>query len=223
MNHFSYSEKAKENMVKRINELRTEKFTSKTAFAAAVGCSYQTVTNWEKGERLPDTDMLFKICDVCGCDMDYLTGRIEAHTNAADDIIKVIGLSENSVKLLIAYNKFAHDPLNTVQHDNTPFNRKILSNQDMIEHDGDTMRYDIAKIQECNTDYLAVISQVIETDLTASIYKYLHTDLENRGLTEPYNIKPGDIFSRIVLDRIKQLLDEIKLLGIISTNKKEIY
>jgi len=60
----------------------------------------RTVRNWESNTNKPDYDTLCKMCDVLGCDADYLLCRIDHHTRAMQNACDITGLSEDTISLL---------------------------------------------------------------------------------------------------------------------------
>ena len=59
----------------RIKELRKAKRLSQSDFAIILDVSQGAVTQWERGVRKPDVDMLQAIADYFGVTTDYLLGR----------------------------------------------------------------------------------------------------------------------------------------------------
>lgn len=54
-----------------INNLQNQEF------AKILKIEPPTLTNYTKGNRFPNADILNKICDYFGCSMDYLFGRTD--------------------------------------------------------------------------------------------------------------------------------------------------
>lgn len=61
----------------RLKELREEKELLSKDFAKIMNVEPATITNWEKGNRLPKDDVLIKIADYFDCSLDYLLGRTD--------------------------------------------------------------------------------------------------------------------------------------------------
>lgn len=79
----------------RIRMFREEKGLSQKEFAAAIGQSNTTVSNWERGLTRPDVDVLVKICEVLDVPADDLL----------DIRIAPGDISEHEKKLILAYRK----------------------------------------------------------------------------------------------------------------------
>lgn len=61
----------------RIKDLRTENNLSQTEFANIFGVSQDTVSLWEKGKSLPNTEYIILICKHFEISADYLLGLID--------------------------------------------------------------------------------------------------------------------------------------------------
>lgn len=64
-----------ELMRKRLIEAREMNGYNRKAFAAALGISYRTVTNYENGAREPGSDYITKVADFCKVSTDFILGR----------------------------------------------------------------------------------------------------------------------------------------------------
>lgn len=58
----------------RLKEIRAEKKITTIELGKRLGVVPSTITNWEKGLRKPDVDMLVKLTEVFGCTADELLG-----------------------------------------------------------------------------------------------------------------------------------------------------
>ena len=58
----------------RIQEYRKQKGMTAEMLAKKLGVTQAAVTNWEKGARRPNIDMLVKLTEVFGCTADELLG-----------------------------------------------------------------------------------------------------------------------------------------------------
>ena len=61
---------------KRITDLRESKNLYQKDIARIFNVEQATVSNWEKGKRIPDSDMLVKLANFFGVSVDYLLGNI---------------------------------------------------------------------------------------------------------------------------------------------------
>lgn len=62
-------------MKNRIKELRNERKVTQAILAKHLGVAQNTVSNWENGNRLVDTENLQKIADYFGVTTDYILCR----------------------------------------------------------------------------------------------------------------------------------------------------
>lgn len=58
----------------RIQKYRKQKGMTAEMLAKKLGVTQAAVTNWEKGARRPNIDMLVKLTEVLGCTADELLG-----------------------------------------------------------------------------------------------------------------------------------------------------
>lgn len=67
---------------KRIRQARIDKNMTQMNLADAMGVSYQAVSNWERGNSLPDISKLEELCTVLGLTLQELLGIEESNTAA---------------------------------------------------------------------------------------------------------------------------------------------
>ncbi len=58
-----------------LKELRIEKCLTQKELAAKLGITQDSISLWEKGKRIPDTQYLTKLCEIFNVSADYLLGR----------------------------------------------------------------------------------------------------------------------------------------------------
>lgn len=66
-----------DTFAKRLKELRKQKKLMTKDLAKKLNVEPATITNWEKGKRVPREDMLITISDFFDCSIDYLFGRTD--------------------------------------------------------------------------------------------------------------------------------------------------
>ena len=79
----------------RIAELRIQKGLSQKEFGKQIGAAQNTVSNWEKGNRVPDAPTLNKIANFFGVSVDYLLGN----DNSTGTNISVVDENKNPIVL----------------------------------------------------------------------------------------------------------------------------
>lgn len=63
----------KQIIAKNIADLRKRKKYTQTDVANLLGYSDKAVSKWEKGDSLPDIEVLYELCNIYGVTLDYLT------------------------------------------------------------------------------------------------------------------------------------------------------
>lgn len=64
----------------RLLALRQERDLSQKNLVKEMGFALNTYVRYERGERVPDADVLVRIADFYGVTLDYLVGRSEERT-----------------------------------------------------------------------------------------------------------------------------------------------
>lgn len=65
---------------------------------------YNTLRKWHQGNGNPTLEKLIRICDILGCDVDFLLGRIEDNTHAIKFIREKTGFSKEAIDRIISKN-----------------------------------------------------------------------------------------------------------------------
>ncbi len=60
-----------------LKELRTEKGLTQGELAKCLGISQDSISLWEKGKRVPDTQYVIQFADFFNVSTDYLLGRTD--------------------------------------------------------------------------------------------------------------------------------------------------
>lgn len=84
----------------RLRIRRKEQHMTQEELAEIIGYKKQTVSGYERDENEPDYQTLCRIADALSCTADYLLGREEAPTHAAESVMQQTGLSEKAVEVL---------------------------------------------------------------------------------------------------------------------------
>lgn len=69
-------------IAKKIREARMAKNMTQMNLADALGVSYQAVSNWERGNSMPDISKLADLCTTLGLTVNELLGMEEKTTTA---------------------------------------------------------------------------------------------------------------------------------------------
>jgi transcriptional regulator with XRE-family HTH domain len=87
-------------MGNRLREQRERKRFTQQDIAAALGIKVPSYSDYERGEREPNTERLIQLCKILSCSADYLLGFV-------DDPAQTLAISElraDEQKLLELYN-----------------------------------------------------------------------------------------------------------------------
>lgn len=86
--------------MEKLKEIRKLKKISQKEFAEQMNVAQNTVSRWENGERLMDSDTLIKAADFFNVSVDYLLGRAKRSQS-----ITAVQKSAESMKLIDEYTK----------------------------------------------------------------------------------------------------------------------
>ncbi len=95
-------------LAKRLKELREAKGVSQEEVAAAVGLARLSVSNYERGTRTPDADILAKLAKFYAISSDYLIGQTDERIDHERDILEVTGLSKEAFERLCEFHRYGH-------------------------------------------------------------------------------------------------------------------
>lgn len=87
---------------KRLEELRDEKKFTQTVVAEKIGITRPSYNHLETGVNQPGIKTLWDLADMYECSIDYLVGRSDYRNEKTEKLGKPLGLSEKSVKGLLA-------------------------------------------------------------------------------------------------------------------------
>ena len=62
---------------KRIRELRTDLKITQTKLASVLGVTQDSISLWEKGKRIPDTQYIIGLCRFFEVSADFLLGLVD--------------------------------------------------------------------------------------------------------------------------------------------------
>lgn len=88
----------------RLKELRADKKITQSALAEKINVTQDSISLWETGRRIPDSEYLIKLADFFGCSIDYLCGR-EDDFGIIKKTAEVPALSREETELLTYFKK----------------------------------------------------------------------------------------------------------------------
>ena len=93
------------NFNEKLIKLRKERGLSQEELGAAVGVSRQTISKWEQGLSVPDSDMLIALSDALATPVSALLGEFAVRAEADD--LKAIAEKLEIINLQLARQKAA--------------------------------------------------------------------------------------------------------------------
>ncbi len=145
-----------ENLLgERIRETRGKK--SQDVFATELGISRGALSFYENGERKPDAEIIYKICEYGNISADYLLGFTDNKTTNTDlkAICEYIGLSEKAV---INLNYEAHGECinDTVYHSRVQEIKNWIIENNYLDDISETL----AMLEEITLNYFILHEDV---------------------------------------------------------------
>lgn len=101
---YGYFNQSQYEFSKRLNLKLVEANYNNAEFARITDLSEPTISNYVNGDRIPKTKELQIMANKLGVSTDYLLGNTDCITFSAQEINKIIGLSENAMKILAMLN-----------------------------------------------------------------------------------------------------------------------
>lgn len=143
------------------------------------GFNRDTVASWEKGEALPDIDVLLKMCEIFNCELGYLLCEFDTKTRINADIQKETGLSEESIEALRAEAKKDFDLKATlhIKSKKTKLIEKFILECDSIADDVRSIESSEELLTYCE-----------ESGINPKIIQEAYSLTQNNGKTPSENI-----------------------------------
>ena len=112
---------------KRIKNSRVQKNMTQMDLADAMGVSYQAVSNWERGNTLPDISKIEQLCKELDLSFDELLGSASEEAAAVKKAITdVDSLSTEEISRIAPMVK-PMDLKNTIKNDNSNLDLSVLA------------------------------------------------------------------------------------------------
>lgn len=128
---YGYFNQSQYEFSKRLNLKLVEANYTNIEFAELTEIHQVSISNYATGKRMPNSYELGKMANKLGVSTDYLLGNTDCITFSAQEINKIIGLSENAMKTfaMLYHNKEEiQDLMDPMQVSNVHKNKlKILS------------------------------------------------------------------------------------------------
>ncbi|GAA0062956.1 helix-turn-helix domain-containing protein [Clostridium sp. CTA-1] len=121
---------------------RLRKDLNQTELAKFLNVSKQTVSNWENGNRIPDTLTLSKLADFFNCSVDYILGRSENRNS----IISKANINGNNYEFELDKNIF---PNGITREQMINYIKELEERNKELEKEADLSR----KLKEAGFDF----------------------------------------------------------------------
>nr|WP_231701418.1 helix-turn-helix transcriptional regulator [Clostridium botulinum] len=126
----------------RLKYERLRKDLNQTEMAKLLNVSKQTVSNWENGNRIPDTLTLSKLADFFNCSVDYILGRSENRNG----IISKANINGNNYEFELDKNIF---PNGITREQMINYIKELEERNKKLEKEADLSR----KLKEAGFDF----------------------------------------------------------------------
>ena len=87
----------------RLRELRAQRGFSQQDLADRTDQTKQAISQYERGVRRPDMDMLLALCDIFNVSLDYLTGKEDVTPRLVDNnglrVLETYHIDEETMKV----------------------------------------------------------------------------------------------------------------------------
>lgn len=93
----------------RIKNARTRRGLTQEMLGELLYCNRSTVSQWERGENLPEYGTIAALCATLDCDVGYLFGVYDEINNVTHTIVELTGLSEDAVGILDGGNRYSEE------------------------------------------------------------------------------------------------------------------
>ncbi|MCR5769391.1 MAG: helix-turn-helix domain-containing protein [Lachnospiraceae bacterium] len=154
----------------RIKQARKNKGVTQQTLADMIGVKRETVTQWEKGNNLPDYGILSKLCEALDIDYGYLFGEYIETKYIFHEMSRFLGLPETVLKDLVSRsNEF----------------RGLLTWFLIDNHDFDELMDALWLLKNTYFYIGEVVNNLIKTpdDDDCYLYNNFHVELQLRALS----------------------------------------
>lgn len=133
---------ARETFPIRLKALREAIGISQDEFAKALNVTRASISYYERGNRIPDIQILSKINEITGCSVDYLLGNSENMNPTYADIGLVTNLADETIDKLADYFQFGdelnfllcHESLKSIMSDAVAYAELVQSDEQQEMH-----------------------------------------------------------------------------------------
>ena len=115
---------------KRLTNLREKKNLYQKDIAEIFNVEQATVSNWEKGKRIPDSEMLIKLANFFEVSVDYLLGNDTPPTDNEKELKEI-----EALKQLLIRNDFMHSSEDLSKDEVDKLMKFVNANKEFLKGD----------------------------------------------------------------------------------------
>lgn len=128
---YNYERNKDKKIPVRIRQEREISGLTQDLLSEKIGLSRQTLINYESGKSPVPIDVILKMCEVFGCEAEYLLCASDQRNRVNTDLCEATKLSEKAVENILDLNRGTKPLIGDLRTENIKTLDKILSNKDL--------------------------------------------------------------------------------------------
>lgn len=158
---YNYERNKDKKIPVRIRQEREISGLTQDLLAEKIGLSRQTLINYESGKSPVPIDVILKMCEVFGCEAEYLLCASDQRNRVNTDLCRATRLSEKAVENILDLNRGTKPLIGDLRTEDIKALDKILSNKELKyllraisdyrnnkESDKDSQDFELFKLQK---------------------------------------------------------------------------
>lgn len=158
---YNYERNKDKKIPVRIRQEREISGLTQDLLAEKIGLSRQTLINYESGKSSVPIDVILKMCEVFGCEAEYLLCASDQRNRVNTDLCRATRLSEKAVENILDLNRGTKPLIGDLRTEDIKTLDKILSNKELKyllraisdyrnnkESDKDSQDFELFKLQK---------------------------------------------------------------------------
>lgn len=128
---YNYEKNKDKKIPVRIRQEREISGLTQDLLSERIGLSRQTLINYEAGKSPVPIDVILKMCEVFGCEAEYLLCASDQRNRVNTDLCEATRLSEKAVENILDLNRGTKPLIGDLRTENIKTLDKILSDKDL--------------------------------------------------------------------------------------------
>lgn len=128
---YNYEKNKDKKIPVRIRQEREISGLTQDLLSEKIGLSRQTLINYESGKSPVPIDVILKMCEVFGCEAEYLLCASDQRNRVTTDLCEATRLSEKAVENILDLNRGTKPLVGDSRTENIKTLDKILSDRDL--------------------------------------------------------------------------------------------